>query len=194
MVLGVFSSMRKNIKRGQIWFVDLPEAVGSEQKGKRPALVVSADINGNSTVYTVLVGTRKEKKEDQQSQFTITTDYGLDSDTVFMAEQMKSLDEQRFLFYITRVDDFKMREADQAMAIHLGIFAFFNIEYVKLLIEQINKIDADSLQYPIDENKKLDVMNELDIYCTKYGYNSRVFLDKYLLFKGEVELSGRVCG
>jgi mRNA-degrading endonuclease toxin of MazEF toxin-antitoxin module len=179
-----------DVRRGDILFVNVPEGVGSEQQGDRVALVVSADVaNAVSPIITVLLGTKYNKKDDQQSQFVVSTDYGLKFDTVFMAEQIIRIDKQRIKFYITYVDNYKMKEAEKAMSVALGMSEFFNVEYVKAIIEKINKIDAESLLHPDNKNKRLDVINELNTYCEKFGYNSRVFLDKYLLFK-EVELCG----
>lgn len=191
MVAGVYKKkMNKVVRRGDIWFVNLPEGVGSEQQGDRVALVVSNDTgNEKSPTVIVILGTKWNKKDDLQTQFVVSTDYGLKYDTVFMAEQMLRIDKQRLLFYITHVDSFKMQEADKAMSIALGMFAFFNIEYVKALINKINRLDQESLQYPVKNNRRDELLDEVRAYCSKYGYDSKMFLDKYLIFK-EVEMCG----
>jgi mRNA interferase ChpB len=48
------------MRRGEIWFVDLDPAVGNEQKGFRPVLVVSSDqfgrITGNAIICPITNG------------------------------------------------------------------------------------------------------------------------------------------
>lgn len=87
------------IERGEIYFVDLNPVKGREQAGQRPVLVLSIDaINRLPLVVTVVVGT---------SGANITRDYptnirlqpaetGLDSETVFLGFQIRSLDSKRF--------------------------------------------------------------------------------------------------
>lgn len=42
------------IRRGEIWWADLPEPVGSEPGYRRPLLVISADAFNRSALRTVL--------------------------------------------------------------------------------------------------------------------------------------------
>ena len=42
------------IRRGEIWWADLPEPVGSEPGYRRPLLVISADSYNRSAIQTVL--------------------------------------------------------------------------------------------------------------------------------------------
>jgi mRNA interferase ChpB len=48
------------MKRGEVWFVDLDPAVGGEQQGVRPVLVVSSDefgrITGNAIICPITSG------------------------------------------------------------------------------------------------------------------------------------------
>lgn len=51
------------IKRGEVYFVDLPKVGGSIQHGLRPVVVVSNDINNKfSTVINVVILTSKPKR------------------------------------------------------------------------------------------------------------------------------------
>lgn len=52
-----------NPSRGEIWLINLPPAVGHEQKGKRPALVVSVDQfnHGPAGLVVILPITGKYK-------------------------------------------------------------------------------------------------------------------------------------
>jgi mRNA interferase MazF len=194
MVLGVFSSMRKRIRRGDIWFINTPEGIGCEQQGDRVALVISPDIcQEKSDNVIVLLGTKQEKKVDLQTQFVVNTDWGLKYDTVFMAEQIKSVDRQRFMMYCTHLDNFKMQEAHKAMCVAQGLLEPINNKYIKLLIDYINMLDQELITYQSASVQKLreEKIIELKEYCEEYRYDYRVFLERYLLFK-EVENIERI--
>lgn len=87
------------IKRGEIYFIDLDPAIGHEQKGRRPVLVISCnDINRLPLVVSVIVGSRGEKLErDFWTTVRVpAAETGLKFDTVFYAMQIRSVDHSRF--------------------------------------------------------------------------------------------------
>jgi mRNA interferase MazF len=89
-----------NVRRGEIYFVNLNPVQGREQAGQRPVLVLSIDlINNLPLVVTVVVGTRGEKvQRDYPTNVRVAPkDSGLPVETVFLCFQIRSLDPQRFL-------------------------------------------------------------------------------------------------
>ena len=55
--------MKHNIKRGDIYFVDFDETIGSVQSGLRPVVVIQNNIgNKHSTTLIVATITSKSKK------------------------------------------------------------------------------------------------------------------------------------
>ena len=88
-----------NIKRGEIYLVDLNPIKGKEQAGRRPVLVLSIDeINGKPLVITVVVGTKgvNIKKDYAVNVRVPAVDSGLKEETVFLCFQIRSLDVNRF--------------------------------------------------------------------------------------------------
>ena len=88
-----------NIRRGEIYFVNLNPVQGREQAGQRPVLVLSIDsINSLPLVVTVVVGTRGEKvPRDYPTNVRIASEEsGLPMETVFLCFQIRSLDPRRF--------------------------------------------------------------------------------------------------
>jgi mRNA-degrading endonuclease toxin of MazEF toxin-antitoxin module len=196
MVLGVLQKMRKRVRRGDMWFIDAPEGVGCEQQGDRVFLAMSTEIcHEKSDLVIGILGTRKENKETkktlQETQFIITTDYGLKYDTVFMAEQIIRIDRQRLKYYCGHLTEHKMQEANKAASIALGMLEPINNKYIRVLIDYINMLDKDLILYKSQQIKilKEERIEELKNYCEEYKYDHRVFLEKYLLFK-EVENIG----
>lgn len=88
-----------NVKRGEIYFVNLNPVQGREQAGKRPVLVLSIDtINQLPLVVTVVVGMKGENiSRDYPTNVRVTTaESGLPLETVFLCFQIRSLDAARF--------------------------------------------------------------------------------------------------
>lgn len=87
------------IQRGEIYFVDLNPTKGREQAGRRPVVVMSADmINHLPLVVTVVIGTKGANiSKDYSTNVRVpATESGLPDETVFMAFQIRSLDPSRF--------------------------------------------------------------------------------------------------
>ena len=53
--------MKKEIKRGQVWYADLSPVVGSEQGGLRPVLIVQNNV-GNAHAPTTIVAVITSRK------------------------------------------------------------------------------------------------------------------------------------
>lgn len=96
-----------NIKRGDLVYLDFEHDffIGHEQKGSRVALVISSDdINDNSDIIIVALGTSK-KKRDYYSHLTINkkVDSVLDKDTTILFEHIRSIDKRRITRVFTNV-------------------------------------------------------------------------------------------
>src|SRR5262245_39210200 len=113
------------ISRGQIYMVDLKPARGREQKGRRPALVVSADaINRQPLVITVVAGTKAGNvSRDYPTNVRVTAaESGLPMDMVFLCFQIRSLDPGRFpASSAGSLSARKMADIDQALKLALSL-------------------------------------------------------------------------
>lgn len=87
------------IERGDIFFVDLDPALGREQRGRRPVLIVSSDaLNSQPLVVVVVAGTDAANvPRDYPTNLRVTAaESGLSRDTVFLCFQVRALDSSRF--------------------------------------------------------------------------------------------------
>ena len=109
-------------KRGEVYFVSLDPALGREQAGYRPVVVVSSDvINSLPLVITVVPGTDAKNVERSYSTNVRVSakESGLPKDTVFLAFQVRSLDASRFagptVRRVGRLSELRMREIEDAL-------------------------------------------------------------------------------
>ena len=113
--------MPMSVKRGEIYFVDLPSAVGSEQQGCRPCVIVQNDL-GNQFSPTVVVAAITSRRKKNLPTHTILPDNcGLDIPSVALLEQIRTIDKVRLQHYIGRLDESTMKGIDRALAVSVGL-------------------------------------------------------------------------
>lgn len=118
------------IKRGDILLMNLNGAVGSEQAGVRPVLVVQNDMgNRFSPCLIVLPITTKKFKRAMPTHVQILAgDSELKEDSVVLAEQVKTLDKKRVIQKIGTASEKTMKLVDRATLISQGLAHL--VEYI----------------------------------------------------------------
>ena len=106
----------KTVKRGDIWFVNLPTNPHSHvQGGTRPVLVYQADrINEKSPVVNVLAVTSKLKRLDLPYHVELPWIAGLPRKSMVLAEQAFTLDKSKLFNFKCTVSEETMKEIDRA--------------------------------------------------------------------------------
>lgn len=110
------------IRRGDIFYADLGDTVGSEQNGIRPVLVVQNDLgNAHSPTLIIAPFTTKAKKMTQPTHVEIGDRFGLQGNSVALLEQIRTIDRSRLLEYIGRADRATLDEINAALHVSLGL-------------------------------------------------------------------------
>lgn len=110
------------IKRGDM-FRAVFDAVGSEQGGERPFIVLQNNL-GNRYSPTLIVALVTTKvKRDMPTHVKLTKEFGLKEDSVVMLEQIRTIDKSRIIndSYIGRVSRETMKLIDEAMSISVAL-------------------------------------------------------------------------
>ncbi len=112
------------IKRGDMFYADLSPVVGSEQGGIRPVLIVQNDT-GNKYSPTVIAAaiTSQVGKNRLPTHIEIDSkDVGLKTDSVVLAEQIRTIDKSRLKEKIGHIDDEQvMGKINSAIGISFGL-------------------------------------------------------------------------
>lgn len=105
------------IKRGDIVFVDLNPARGSEQRGIRPVLVLQNNIsNKYSPVVIVAAITSKVFNKDFPTcVFVSKKDSKLDRDSTILLNQIRTLDKSRIIKKAGSLDNSIIKKVDRAI-------------------------------------------------------------------------------
>lgn len=102
------------VRRGEIYFADLGEGVGSEQQGIRPVVILQNDI-GNKYSPTTIVAliTSMTKKLDLPVHMELDKkDSLLPQNSVILLEQIRTIDKKRLIRKISKLDDHLISDID----------------------------------------------------------------------------------
>ena len=112
------------VKRGDMFYADLSPVVGSEQGGIRPVLIIQNDT-GNKYSPTVIAAaiTSQTGKNKLPTHIEIgSKENGLKSDSVVLAEQIRTIDKSRLKEKIGHIDDrLVMNKVNNAIGISFGL-------------------------------------------------------------------------
>lgn len=117
--------MRENwvYRRGDIYYADLTQYLGSEQGGSRPVVVLQNNI-GNFHAPTLIVSTvtsRADKKLDQPTHYLISRNSAFTKPSIVQLEQLFTIDKQRVQRYLGKLTQKELRFVDNALTISLSL-------------------------------------------------------------------------
>ena len=112
---------KRHIRRGEVYYADLRPAIGSEQDGVRPVLVVQNNV-GNRYSPTVIVAaiTSRQNKARLPTHVGVGRVRGMDSRSIALLEQVRTIDKSRLLNFVGSLSPDTMRHVDKAVEISMG--------------------------------------------------------------------------
>ena len=117
----------RRIRRGEIYWVDWSPARGSEQAGRRPALVVQNDAGNTSPTYpNTIVATISSKGREIPLHVRLPRrkGLGLRKTSFVKCEQILTVSKERLSARpVGRASDHELREVDAALLLSLGLVA-----------------------------------------------------------------------
>ena len=111
------------VQKNEIYYADLNPVQGSEQGGIRPVLIIQNDI-GNKASPTVIIAaiTSKGKQKGLPTHVTIRLEEGsLPKESMAMLEQIRTIDKDRLIKYVGRIDTGSANAIERASLASLGI-------------------------------------------------------------------------
>ena len=110
----------KAVKKGEIYYCDLGDPIGSRQGGMRPVLILQNDI-GNKYSPTTIVAAITAKRKRNYCTHVELDNCGLPLLSTVMLEQILTVDKSELGDYMGKVSKQTMKEIDRAACISLGI-------------------------------------------------------------------------
>ena len=97
--------MIKKVKRGDIFLADMNPAIGSEQGGVRPVLIIQNNM-GNKHSHTTMVTcltTKRNSKKHLSTHYLLPYIKGLKEPSMVLFEQIFTIDKSRLIKKVARV-------------------------------------------------------------------------------------------
>lgn len=114
--------MKKEVKRGQIWYANLDGIRGSEQGGCRPVLIVQNDMgNAHSPTTIVAIITSRKTKAKLPTHIWLSITDGFKTNSMVELEQLRTIDKSRLTKYMGQVQKGEQDLIDQALKISVGL-------------------------------------------------------------------------
>ena len=111
------------IKRGDIWVVNLDPTLGHKIKKSRPGIIIQTDI-GNKYSPITIIAPLTSQHLDLISPFETlirSKDCGLDKDSKVLLNKIRSIDKKRLTRRIGKADEWTMERVDDSLKISLGL-------------------------------------------------------------------------
>lgn len=115
--------MERKYNRGEMYYAQLGNGIGSEQKGRRPVVIIQNDI-GNTYSPTLIVAAITSEiysKSQLPTHCLLKADNGLQKDSFILLEQIRTIDKARIGKYIGRIPDVHIPQIDRALRISIGL-------------------------------------------------------------------------
>ncbi|HET9098457.1 MAG TPA: type II toxin-antitoxin system PemK/MazF family toxin [Candidatus Saccharimonadales bacterium] len=112
------------MKRGQIWWAELPEPSASEPGYKRPVVIIQADEFNVSRLSTVIVATITSnlRLADAPGNFNLTkVESGLPKDSVVNVSQLLTLDKSFLVEEVGQLRHAAIKQLEDSLLLVLGI-------------------------------------------------------------------------
>lgn len=108
----------QEVRKGQLYYVDLGTGVGSEQNGTRPCLIIQNDKgNKHSPTTIIAIGTTKKQKSHLPTHYWLSGDCGTPKDTMIECEQVRVIDKARLGDYIGTINNKDMQEINKCLKV-----------------------------------------------------------------------------
>ena len=114
--------MTQKIHRGEIYYADLSPTIGSEQDGYRPVLIVQNNTGNRYSPTTQIVPiTTQVKKTTLPIHVSISKCCGLETDSIALIEQLRTIDKSRLGEYVGEISSCEQARIDKALCISVGV-------------------------------------------------------------------------
>ena len=114
------------IKRGDIWLVNLDPTIGHEIKKSRPAVIIQNDLGNKYSPITIIapITSQNTEKVYPIEVFLTRKISGLDKDSKVLLNQIRAIDKRRLLKKLSKIDAETLERINEALAISLGLKTF----------------------------------------------------------------------
>jgi mRNA interferase MazF len=108
-------------RRGEVWLVNWNPARGSEQAGRRPALVIQNDIGNQKAPTTIVAAISSSVKVYPMYVQINPPEGGLDHSSIIKTSQILTISKERLEKRVGRISEDSLDEVDRAIKLSLAL-------------------------------------------------------------------------
>ncbi len=108
-------------KRGEVWLVNWNPARGSEQAGRRPALVIQNDIGNEKAPTTIVAAISGSIRIYPMNVEINPPEGGLDCPSIIKTSQILTVAKKRLEKRLGRLSQDSMQDVDKAIKLSLSL-------------------------------------------------------------------------
>ena len=108
-------------KRGEIWLVNWDPARGSEQAGKRPALIIQNDIGNEKAPTTIVAAISSTVRRYPMNVEVSPPEGGLKRASIIKTSQILTISKERLEKRLGSLTRDSMNEVDRAVKLSLSL-------------------------------------------------------------------------
>ncbi|MBS5307711.1 type II toxin-antitoxin system PemK/MazF family toxin [Clostridium sp.] len=186
----------RQVRRGDIFWFNFGKPEGSQQSGKRPAMVIQNDIGNKYSPTVIICAITSEIKKKELPTHVLLEEYskfGLDELSQVMVEQTRTTDKVKLGDYIGRVDSKTMKKINRAIEISMQVGSASDyvepreVKSVKVKAETIKTLDSFLVEAffssgernmkAIEElvQEREDRLKDLERFASSYNINYKEY-------------------
>ncbi len=108
-------------RRGEVWLVNWNPARGSEQAGRRPALVIQNDIGNEKAPTTIVAAISSSVRIYPMNVKINPPEGGLDHTSIIKTSQILTISKERLEKCLGRLSKDSMDDVDRAIKLSLAL-------------------------------------------------------------------------
>lgn len=111
------------VKRGEIWLVNLDPTLGHEIKKTRPAVIIQNDIGNKYSPMTIIAPLTSQNIDKIYPFEALLTkeNSGAETESKALLNQIRAIDKRRLIKRVGKVNDEVIIKIDEAIKINLGL-------------------------------------------------------------------------
>ena len=117
----VMNQAVRTVRRGDVYLADLNPAIGCEQGGIRPVLVLQNDIGNLYSPTTIVAAVTAKQTKKKLPVHTPISACMLRTDSTLLLEQIRTIDKCRLQAYLGSISQKEMRDIDRALKLSIGL-------------------------------------------------------------------------
>lgn len=115
--------MNQTYLRGDMYYADLGQGIGSEQEGYRPVVIIQNNVGNkhSPTVIIASVTSKTDAKPKLPTHYYINAEDGLELPSIVLLGQLRTVDKRRLGDFIGHLSDKHIRGINHALAVSIGL-------------------------------------------------------------------------